>query len=269
LTERALDAQVRIWSSGDYPVIARRLAPISVELIDAIGIGPGDRVLDIGVGNGNAAIEAAHRGARVTGIDLTPIQIERARARCVDEQVEVDLRVGNAEHLDVPDASFDQVLSVMGVIFAPDHERALAEMARAARPGGTVALTAWAEDGWSSCWRSRAAELLPAPLAGSPQPDAWGDPDELDRRLRAAGLAATVEMRSFTWEFASEAEALDTFVTSAGPYVQFLRTATELGVADQALAILRESLADANAATDGACRLPAPYLLGLGRTAVR
>lgn len=265
MSERALEAQVRIWSSGDYPVIARRLLPISLELIDAVGIGPGDQVLDVGVGNGNAAIEAARRGAQVTGIDLTPVQIERARARCVDEQVEVDLRVGNAEQLDVPDASFDQVLSVMGVIFAPDHERALAEMARAARPGGTVALTAWAEDGWSSCWRARAADLLPAPQPGSPQPDAWGDPDELDRRLRRAGLATTIEIRSFTWEFASEAEALDTFVTSAGPYVQFLRTATDLGVADQALAVLREALAEANVATNGACRLPAPYLMGLGR----
>ena len=87
----------------------------------------------------------------------------------------------------------------------------------------------------------------------------------MDRRLRAAGLATTVEIRSFTWDFASEAEALDTFVTSAGPYVQFLRTATELGVADQALAVLREALAEANVATNGACRLPAPYLMGLGR----
>ncbi len=265
MDERALDAQVRTWSSGDYPVIARRLAPISVEVVEAIGIQRGDQVLDVGVGNGNAAIEAAHRGAQVTGIDLTPIQIERARARCADEAVEVDLRVGNAEQLDVPDASFDQVLSVMGVIFAPDHQRALAEMARATRPGGTVALTAWAQEGWSSYWRTRAGELLPPPPPGSPQPDAWGDPDEMERRLTAAGLASTVEIRSFTWEFASEPEALDTFVTSAGPYVQFLRTATELGMVDRARALLAEALADANVATNGACRLPAPYLMGLAR----
>ena len=155
MNERALDAQVRIWSSGDYPVIARRLLPISLALIDAVGIGPGDQVLDVGVGNGNAAIEAARRGAQVTGIDLTPIQIERARARCVDEQVEVDLRVGNAEHLDVPDASFDQVLSVMGVIFAPDHERAVAEMARAARPG-------W-HGGHDGLGRGRVVQLLAGP----------------------------------------------------------------------------------------------------------
>jgi SAM-dependent methyltransferase len=263
LDERALEAQVRVWSSGDYPVIARRLMPISIELVEAIGVQPGDQALDVGVGNGNAAVEAARRGARVTGIDLAPRQIERARARCDEEQVEVDLRVGNAEELDVPDASFDRVMSVMGIIFAPDHHRVLTEMARVARPGGTVAMTAWAEDGWSTSWRGRAAGLLPPPPAGSPQPDAWGDPDEVARRLAAAGLDATVETRSFTWEFASEQEALDTFTTSAGPYVQFLATATQLGLADEALALLREALADSNVATGGTCRLPAPYLMAL------
>ncbi len=264
MDQRTLEAQVRVWSSGDYPVIARRLSPISVELVDAIGIQPGHRVLDVGVGNGNAAVEAARRGAQVTGIDLTPTQIERARARCADEGIEVDLRVGNAEALEVPDATFDRVLSVMGVIFAPDHERALAEMARVTRPGGTVAVTAWAEGGWSTRWRARAADLLPEPPPGSPQPDAWGDPDELERRLAAAGLAATVETRSFTWDFDSEQEALDTFVTSAGPYVQFMETATRLGLADRALATLREVLAETNVATNGTCRLPAPYLMGRG-----
>ncbi len=265
MDERVVASQVRVWSSGDYPVIARLLRPISVELVEAVGIQPGDRVLDVAVGNGNAAVEAARRGAQVTGIDLTPIQIERARVRCAEEQVEIDLRVGDAERLEVPDASFDRVISVMGVIFAPDHRRALAEMARATRPGGRVALTAWADGGWSGAWRQRAAGLLPPPPPGSPQPDAWGDPDEVARRMAAAGLEATVEIRTFTWEFESEQEALDTFVRSAGPYVQFLATAAERGVADQAMAVLRDALSELNVATGGACRLPAPYLLALAR----
>ena len=265
MDERVVESQVRVWSSGDYPVIARLLQPISVELVEAVGIQPGDRVLDVAVGNGNAAIEAARRGARVTGIDLAPIQIERARARCADEQVEIDLWVGNAERLEVPDASFDSVISVMGVIFAPDHRQALAEMARATRAGGTVALTAWADGGWSAAWRERAAGLLPPPPAGSPRPDAWGDPDEVARRMAGADLEATVEIRTFTWEFASEQEALDTFVRSAGPYVQFLAAARERGLADEAMAVLHDALAELNEASDGACRLPAPYLIGLAR----
>jgi ubiquinone/menaquinone biosynthesis C-methylase UbiE len=263
MSDRAIDAQRRVWTIGDYPIIARHLLPISVETVEAVGIRSGDRVLDVGVGNGNAAIEAARRGATVTGIDLTPAQIERARSRSTDEGVQVDLRVGNAEKLDVPDGSFDVVLSMMGVIFAPDHARAMAEMARACRPGGTVAITTWAEGGWSSRWRSHSARLLPPPPPGSPTPDEWGDPDEVVSRFAAAGLHATVERRSFAFRFSSEEQALETFLATVGPYVQFMETATSLGRADEARHELRAALAETNEASDGTCRLPAPYLLAV------
>ncbi len=258
------DAQRRAWTIGDYPVIARHLLAISVETVEAAGVRAGDRVLDVGVGNGNAAIEAARRGAKVTGIDLTPAQIERAEARCAREGVTVDLRVGNAEFLEVPDASFDVVLSVMGVIFAPGHARAVAEMARVCRPGGTVAITTWAAGGWSGRWRARAAAFLPAPAAGNPAPDEWGDADEVVQRFATAGLAASVEQRSFAFRFASESDALDTFVSAAGPYVHFMETASSLGRGDEALRELRVAIAEANEASDGTCRLFAPYLLALG-----
>ena len=254
-----------MWTIGDYPVIARHLLPISVETVEAVGIRPGDRVLDVGVGSGNAAIEASRRGAFVTGIDLTPAQIERARSRCTTEGVAVDLRVGNAETLDVPDAGFDVVLSVMGVIFAPDHARAMGEMARACRPGGTVAITAWAEGGWSGQWRSRVAHLFPVPPPGSPVPDEWGDPDEVVRRFAAAGLRATVERRSFAFCFSSEGEALETFVGAAGPYVQFMETASKLGRAEEARSEFTAALAEWNEADDGTCRLSAPYLLAVSQ----
>ena len=265
MSEQAAEAQQRMWTIGDYPVIARHLLPISMDTVAASGIKRGDRVLDVGVGNGNAAIEAARRGASVTGIDLTPAQIERARVRCADEGVEVDLRLGDAQSLEVPDASFDVVLSVMGMIFAPDHARATAEMGRACRPGGTVAITAWKDGGWFSRWRTRAAHLVPAPPPGGPMPDDWGDADEMVRRLATVGLEATVRERSFAFRFPSVDKALEVFIGAAGPFVQFIKMASSLGRGEQAVQELRAVLEEANEPDDDNFVLPAPYLLAIAR----
>src|SRR5689334_8898927 len=112
-----LDAQRRLWSLGDYAAVAKHLHTISEQLVSAVAVAPGDEVLDVAVGDGNAAILAAQAGGRVTGADLTPAQLDLARARCAAEGVDVDLREGNAEALPFPDASFDVVVSSMGLIF--------------------------------------------------------------------------------------------------------------------------------------------------------
>jgi SAM-dependent methyltransferase len=263
-TNEALDGQRRIWTIGDYPAIARHLRPISLEVLDTVGVTPGLRVLDVGVGDGNTAIEAAARGAVVAGIDLTPAQIERARRRAGSEGVSLDLRVGDAEDLPYDDASFDLVVSVLGAMFAPDHQRAAAELARVCRPGGTVAFVAWAEGGWSRAWRARAATLLPPPPAGSPRPDEWGDADEAVRRLTAAGLEVQAEVRPFHWSFPSARAALDLFLASAGPFIAFREAAAQAGVGDRVEPELLAALDEANEATNGACLLAAPYLLAVG-----
>ena len=96
-------------------------------------------------------------------------------------------------------------------------------------------------------------------------PDEWGDPDEVVRRFAAAGLRATVERRPFAFRFSSEEEALQTFLGAAGPYVQFMETASRLGRADEARQVLRAALAESNEANDGTCRLAAPYLLAVSQ----
>ena len=255
-----VDQQQRMWTIGDYPRVARHLLPISVDAVRSLQLEPGQKVLDIAVGNGNAAVEAARQGAKVVGVDLTPAQIERARQRCAADGVEVELRVGDAQALDVETGSFDAAVSVMGMIFAPDHAAATAEMARAVRPGGRLALTAWATGGWSTAWRSKLRELMPPPTPGL-TPDDWGDPEEAARRLAAVGVDAHVEQRGFTWAFATYDDAFDTFTTAAGPFVAFMSAMAASGQADLARRRFMEAMEEENEATDGTCRLAAPYLL--------
>lgn len=263
-TEQARDAQRRMWTVGNYAAVAQRLLPISVEVVGELPIGPGTTVLDVAVGDGNAAIEAARRGAAVTGIDLTPAQIEKARARIAAAGLDATLQVADAEDLPFNDATFDVVVSVMGVIFAPDFVRASAELGRVVRPGGTVAITSWANEGWSVIWRRYAAELLPPPPAGTPTPEAWGDPDEAVRRLTTAGLDATADVRPFAWTFASADQAIEFFTTNAGPFLTFLDAAAGLGRRDDALAALRRAFDEANVGSGGECVINAPYVLATG-----
>ena len=131
-----------MWALGDYPhMVETFLLPLGPRLVDATGIGPGTRVLDVAAGTGNASIPAAQRGADVTASDLTPELLEAGRQRAEAEGLELDWVVADAENLPFDDASYDVVMSSIGVMFAPHHQAAADELVRVCRPGGTFGLT--------------------------------------------------------------------------------------------------------------------------------
>lgn len=136
-----------MWAAGDYAVVAQLITEPAMRLVEACGIGPGSAVLDVATGTGNVAIAAAKRGASVTGLDLTPELLDRARARAAAAGVDVGWIEGDAELLQFPDASFDVVTSTFGVMFAPDRGRAAAELLRVCRPGGVIGLCSWTPEG--------------------------------------------------------------------------------------------------------------------------
>src|ERR1700691_412372 len=117
--------------------------PTAAQLVKFAAVGAGQQVLDVGCGTGVAAITAARAGAKVSGIDLTPELLERARANSQIAEVEVDWREGDAEQLPYGDAAFDVVLSQFGHMFAPRPGVALSEMLRVLKPGGTIAFSTW------------------------------------------------------------------------------------------------------------------------------
>ena len=133
----ALKAKHRaMWAMGDYPAVATEvIAELGPRLVAAAGIGPGDRVLDVGAGSGNVAIPAALAGADVVASDLTPDLLETGRQHA--EKVGATLRweEGDAEHLPYADGEFDVVTSCVGVMFAPHHQQSADELVRVLRPG--------------------------------------------------------------------------------------------------------------------------------------
>ena len=100
-------------------------------------------MLDVACGTGVVAVTAARRGAKVSGLDLSPALIERARKNASIAGVEIDFIEGDAEALPYPDASFDVVLSQFGHIFAPRPAVVVKEMLRVLKAGGRIAFSTW------------------------------------------------------------------------------------------------------------------------------
>jgi SAM-dependent methyltransferase len=149
--------------------------PAARALGEFAGIAAGDRVLDVACGPGTAAIEARALGAgAITGVDYAAGMLGMAR-ELTHGQPDFTFIEGNALALPVPDAAFDVAISNFGAIFAPDPLRAVAELARALRPGGHAALSAWLHDDVTAAYYDlvyRHLERQPSPH----DPYAWGIP---------------------------------------------------------------------------------------------
>jgi SAM-dependent methyltransferase len=193
------------WSAGSYEHIAAQLLPAARVCIDYAAPAPGERVIDVGCGTGNAALLAAERSARVTGVDpaarLLEVAGERARAR----GLEVHFIRGEAASLPLPDASADLVVSVFGVIFASDAQAAAAELARVAKPDGRIVLCAWIPEGALYEVIRVRREAMAAATGGAvgPPPFAWHDADALSGLFAPFGLSVALRAGSLPFTAAS------------------------------------------------------------------
>lgn len=251
--------QQAMWSSGDYAVVATRIVLPSELLADAADLRAGSRVLDIACGTGNATLAAARSGAQVVGVDYVPALLEDGRARAIAEGLDVEFRVGDVESLPIEDSSFDAVLSVYGVMFAPDHERCAAEMVRVTRPGGTIALASWTPDGFiGQMLRTISAHVPPPPGVASPL--LWGTEAHLVELFGHAATAIRSTERTCTFRFTSPEEYVAFFRRWYGPSLKAFEALDEDGRATLA-AELADLARTADRHRDGAgIALDATYL---------
>jgi SAM-dependent methyltransferase len=173
--------QKEVWST--FLPFELHTTPTAALLVRFAGVGPGERVLDVACGTGVVAVTAARAGARVDGLDLTPVLLERARENAAIAGVEVAWQEGDAETLPYPDGTFDRVLSQFGHMFAPRPEVVVAEMLRVLRPGGTIAFSTWPPDSFIGRMFALVGRSSPPPPAGVSPPTLWGDPKVVAERL--------------------------------------------------------------------------------------
>jgi len=174
--DRALKAKHRaLWASGNYSAVAAELIPaLGPELVRACEVQPGQRVLDVGAGSGNAAIPAAERGATVTASDLTPELFDAGRTIAAQRGVDLDWVEADAEALPFADDSFDVVMSCVGAMFAPRHQTVADELVRVARPGGIIGMINWTPEGFIGNLFKTLSPYAPPPPPGASPPPRWG-----------------------------------------------------------------------------------------------
>ena len=194
--------QKATWESGDFGQIARYTMPSAEEFMGRLRLRRGDHVLDVACGTGNLAVLAARAGCITAGVDIASNLIAQARARAEREGLDIEYLEGDAEALPYPDASFDLVVSMYGVMFAPRPDIVARELLRVTKPGGRIALANWTPAGFiGKLFDVFKCHVAPPP--GLPSPMLWGDEEAVRDRLAAgsSGLRLTRRIARLRFPF--------------------------------------------------------------------
>ena len=259
----------KMWASGDYPqMVETFLLPLGPRLVEACGIGPGMKVLDVATGTGNAAIPAAATGAEVIASDLTPELFEAGRKRAAAEGVELDWVEADAENLPFADQSFDVVMSSIGAMFAPRHQKVADELVRVCRKGGTIGMLNWTPEGMIGDLFRTMGPFAPPPPPGASPPPLWGSEHHL-REL----FGDRVEWRRLDREhlditaFAQATDYGEHFKAYYGPTIVTRANAASSGREGELDQALDQFCHRWNRGGDGHARFDQEYLIAVGTRA--
>lgn len=253
------DNQRSTWSQGDFHEIARLNVVMAETSCDAGELHAGERVLDVGCGSGTAALVAARRYCQTTGIDYVPSLLDRARARAAADGLDARFLEADAQDLPFDDDHFDAVLSVYGVQFAPDQQRAARELIRVTRPGGRIVLASPVPYGWSGDFFAVHARHNPPP-PGTDSPLRWGTAHSLAELFDHADVQIFSEPQPAFQYWHDTNHAVETFWRWFGPTISAAQRLDD----DGRLALrtdLQHVFERYDQATDGTAVVENTYLL--------
>ncbi len=258
-----------LWEKGDFTRIANGMRESGEALVASLGITPKMKVLDLGCGDGTTAIPAAKLGAEVLGVDIARNLVAAGNQRIQSMGItNCKIREGDACHLEgIEDKSFDLVMSIFGVMFAPKPFEVAKEMVRVTKPGGRIVMGNWIPND-----PTLVAQILkvssayaPPPPAGFISPMTWGVESNVIERFTAAGIAKekiSFLKDTYTFHFpGTPKETVDSFRKYYGPTMNAFEAAEKNGKAEDLARELEVLFSEQNQSTkQGLCSIPATFL---------
>lgn len=252
---------IAMWTRGNYQIVGDWFAAASRAVLHDLDLAPETTLLDVACGTGAVAIEAAKRGAKVTGVDLTPAMLDVARERAVSAGVEITWTQGSfeqLEHLGI----FDHVTSSFGVMLAQDPAQVARQLTSACAVGGKIGVAAWHPDGAFGSAIPALEELL-AELPPSPKTTAWAE---------RAGIASIFgglpvhlvhhNLHKMALPFDSVQDALAEILEHSGPWMMLMEYLDSIERGDLGRSALRDHLsAHTSARSGGGIDLRVSYAL--------
>lgn len=226
-----------LWEKGDFTQLSRHMRIAGAAFVERLGINPDMTVLDLGCGDGTTAVPIAQRGATVTGIDIAENLVAAGKARAAAADLNnLAFRQGDASDLaDVPDETFDLVVSMFGAMFAPRPYDVASEMFRVTKHGGRIVMGNWIPDDPTLVAQvlKTSAAFTPPPPEGFISPMLWGREDEVRARFVAAGAAGSdvVAVRdNYRFDYPGTPSAfVALFLNYYGPSMNALEAAESAG----------------------------------------
>src|SRR6476661_2048828 len=214
-----------LWEKGDFTRIADTMRESGEALVQKLGITKGTKVLDVGCGDGTTALPAAKLGADVVGIDVARNLVEEGNRRAAEHCLtNLKFQEGDASTLEqVPDKSFDLVVSIFGAMFAPKPFDVAKEMVRVTRPGCRIVMGNWIPNDPTLVAQilKISSNYTPPPPEGFVSPVTWGVESNVTERFAAAGVPAekiSFARDTFTFNFSGAPSAfVDEFRKYYGP----------------------------------------------------
>ena len=256
-----------LWEKGDFTRIAETMRKSGEALVEKLGISKGMQVLDLGCGDGTTALPEAKLGADVLGVDIAHNLAEAGNRRAAEQGLtNLKFQEGDASNLEqVPDKSFDLVVSIFGAMFAPKPFEVAKEMVRVTRPGGRIVMGNWIPNDptFVAQLLKISSNYTPPPPEGFVSPMTWGIESNVIERFGAAGVPAesiSFARDTFTFNFPGTPSAyLDEFRKYYGPTMNAFEAAEKNGRAAELQKELEELFNSQNKGQN-ATSIPATFL---------